>query len=266
MRAKITQVFPTPNTWNGPNGPMHFVQGTFADGSGWSSGCSPERSQQRIQELSALIGQDGEFDIEPKPDHNGQKQWKLKGWPGKPVAQGGGGRNGGNFQASFRNTREGELYEQSKMDRRTALMQSVALCQAGKFAEGDSVLSVADAYFAWLSQGVELLPPPAAAPTQQPAATTTSNATPSSHSSNGTGQPHQTADQCAERWISGFNTVVNEGALRSMWEQSEQTRNQMIADGRGDLVDKMAVAKDAAKARLAPQQPQPVAAGRSIPF
>lgn len=72
----------------------------------------------------------------------------------------GGGRGGG-MAASWRNTEEGFKYEQSRMDKRTALMQAVQMGSSnlgvvsvgGKPAEGSAAAAItelADQLYAWL--------------------------------------------------------------------------------------------------------------------
>lgn len=62
------------------------------------------------------------------------------------------GKRPGSPSTAYRNTERGQLYEQERMDRRTALMQAVAL----GVATGDeplrleTILTVADGFYAWL--------------------------------------------------------------------------------------------------------------------
>ena len=89
MNLTIQTVDPSTRTWEGPKGTIEFISGQFTDGSGWSLGAKPENAQKRIAELSALIGQPGDYEVEEKPEYQGVKQWKMKSWPGKPVFGGG---------------------------------------------------------------------------------------------------------------------------------------------------------------------------------
>lgn len=93
--------------------------------------------------------------------------WEVKtSQKGKPYLAVPRERKGGAMPAAFRNTKEGQFYEQERMDRRTALMQAVS-----GFPETDrfQVLDLADAFYAWLrataGAGVLPLSPPAPAPT-----------------------------------------------------------------------------------------------------
>jgi len=89
MNLTIQTVDPSTRTWEGPKGTIEFISGQFTDGSGWSLGAKPENAQKRIAELSALIGQPGDYEVEEKPEYQGVKQWKMKSWPGKPTFGGG---------------------------------------------------------------------------------------------------------------------------------------------------------------------------------
>ena len=116
MLLTIQTVDTATRTWEGPKGTIEFIQGQFTDGSGWSLGAKPENAQKRIAELQALIGVEGEYEVEAKPQYQGKDQWKLKSWPGKPSFGGGGGGK----------SPRDEQFIQERMDRRTALMQAVA--------------------------------------------------------------------------------------------------------------------------------------------
>ena len=87
----IQTVDPATRTWEGPKGTIEFIQGQFTDGTGWSLGAKPENAAKRVEELTKLIGVEGEYEVEPKGEFRGKPQFKLKSWPGKPVFGGGGG-------------------------------------------------------------------------------------------------------------------------------------------------------------------------------
>src|SRR5205085_1302271 len=61
---------------------------TFADGSDGSVIVNPKNADAARAAMEKLIGTEADFDLEPKPDYNARKQWKIKGYPAKP---GGGG-------------------------------------------------------------------------------------------------------------------------------------------------------------------------------
>ena len=61
------------------------------------------------------------------------------------------GFGGGGGAAAYRNTKEGQAYEQERMDRRTALMQAVYACGEGAYAKGTADWSsLADGFYTWL--------------------------------------------------------------------------------------------------------------------
>lgn len=94
----VEYVQPTPRSWTTADGvELRFVAVNFADGSEGSLACTPGQVDDVKSSLQALVGQASEFELEAKPDYNGQKQWKIKGYPGKPSTGGGGGgaRGGG---------------------------------------------------------------------------------------------------------------------------------------------------------------------------
>lgn len=82
----------------------------------------------------------------PLPEGWELKPPKQEGWKPMlkaPKAQRGGGFGGG--AAAWRNTKEGAHAEQERMDRRTALMQAVAIT-----VEPNQVLKKADEFYSWL--------------------------------------------------------------------------------------------------------------------
>lgn len=162
--------------WQGPQGDIWFVQGYFSDGGIWSLGHkSYENAKKRHSELSPLIGQEGQFEVEQKGEYKGNPKFKLLAWPGKPerpgFGGGGGGQPGGGggqrapYQPRYRDTPEGTRSEQDSIHRSVALQMAVAWLPRvdDKFTSSD-VTQVADVFYAWLSQGQPPLP------TQAPAA------------------------------------------------------------------------------------------------
>lgn len=87
----IDYVNPLPRTWEGPNGTIEFISGTFAGGDAWSLGCKPDNLTDRLRTFEDLVGVESDYELEAKDDYNGVPQWKLKSWPGKPVYGGSGG-------------------------------------------------------------------------------------------------------------------------------------------------------------------------------
>jgi hypothetical protein len=177
MRMTITSVDQQHRIWEGgANGPLAFVQGSFSDGSDWSVGCKPDNAEKRKEEMKALIGQEGEYELEAKADFQGKKQWKLKNYPGKaaPGGFGGGARSGGGtFNTAFKNTREGMALDHWHISRSVALKAATDICAAGFFKDkGDQaglmgvVIECADDFAEWLSKPCPNVPQeaPQAAP------------------------------------------------------------------------------------------------------
>jgi hypothetical protein len=108
---------------------------------------TPDKAQDHIDRLLPLVGQAHDYEVEEKT-FQGEKQYSIKNYPGKPQAGSGGfGGGRGNFTPAYANTREGLLYEQERMDRRTALMQAVQL--KGEQWNED-MLKTADRFYQWL--------------------------------------------------------------------------------------------------------------------
>lgn len=147
MKATIAAVDSTTRTWEGPKGTLAFVSGQFADGSGFSLGCKPENAPDRMSTLIELIGKEAEYELEAKPEYQGKAQWKLVSWPGKPAAQGGGGKR--EYVPRFRDTEEGFLREQRSIHRSVALQRAVESVTDKQNTL--TVLDIAGAYFEWLS-------------------------------------------------------------------------------------------------------------------
>lgn len=144
MQATIRSVSPKPRVWDGPKGTLHFISVVFEDGSQGDYGAKPETSGQHIEALQALIGKPGDFELEPKPDYEGQKQFKIKGYPGQTVGKGGGKQ----YTPSWNQTEAGARYHELKTDRRTAAMQAFSHAQPEDSVE--TILARASAVFKWL--------------------------------------------------------------------------------------------------------------------
>lgn len=149
MQATIKAVGSKPRVWDGPKGTLHFINVVFEDGSVGDYGAKPETSHQHIEALQALIGTPGEFELEPKGEYQGTPQFKIKGYPGQTVGKGGGGKQ---YVPSYTQTEAGFLAEQRFMNRRTALMQAVAIHSTlpNEWTE-ETVLARADAFYKWLA-------------------------------------------------------------------------------------------------------------------
>lgn len=153
ITAKIESVSDLKREWKGDRGTLIFLQGTFSDGSGWSFGCKPENADARLAEMKALLEKEGQFEVEPKQDYEGVKQWKLLSWPGKPQpgqGGGGGGRGGREFVPRYIDTKEGYAEQRQSISRSVALQQAVALLQVGQLVTPQAVLECADDFYGWL--------------------------------------------------------------------------------------------------------------------
>lgn len=179
MQATIEKVFTNVRSWDGQYGPSCAVKVLFTDESNGEYITKPDKAQEHIDRLQALVGKPSDFELEAKPDFNGMKQWKIKSYPGKPQAQGGFGGGGGGgraFVPAYHQTAEGIAFEQERMDRRTALMQAVAMRDDG-FAP-DGVLEHANLFYKWLRKTAnqpQAAQRPADAPAQATPATTGGN-------------------------------------------------------------------------------------------
>jgi hypothetical protein len=148
--------------WSGPMGDTWFVEGGFTDGSVFSRGCkSIEKARSLHATLSGLIGQQEEYEVVPKADRDGVKQWSLKGWPGMPQQQGpfaAARAAGGGYQPRFRDSEAGFHEEGRRIARSVALQEAVVLYSGKWGSEADSardVLCVAEDFYNWL---VKIIP------------------------------------------------------------------------------------------------------------
>jgi hypothetical protein len=143
-------------------GDTWFVEGGFTDGSVFSRGCkSIEKARSLHATLSGLIGQQEEYEVVPKADRDGVKQWSLKGWPGMPQQQGpfaAARAAGGGYQPRFRDSEAGFHEEGRRIARSVALQEAVVLYSGKWGSEADSardVLCVAEDFYNWL---VKIIP------------------------------------------------------------------------------------------------------------
>lgn len=153
MNATIERVFEQPRAWNSDKFPdACSVQGLFTDGSRFELATKTNKAPEHVAALQALVGKEAEFDCEEKPEYQGQRQWKMKSYPGKPEKSFGGGKS---YTPAWGHTEEGERYTQERMDRRTALMQAVAVQVATTHVPQEMMhypdtLQQADAFYRWL--------------------------------------------------------------------------------------------------------------------
>ncbi len=170
MKMTVKFVKDEPRPWDTRDGgQMHCVSGGFEDGSQFDINCKPENSAARISALKELIGVEGEFGLESKPDYRGMKQWKLVEWPGKPqrpaYGGGGGAPSGGGrapYQPRYRDTPEGTRSEQDSIHRSVALEHAVVFIgnmeKRLQNTTSNDVIQCADLFYGWLSQGQPPLP------------------------------------------------------------------------------------------------------------
>lgn len=159
MKATIAAVSPEPRYWE--QGQTYFVQGAFGDGSEWSLGFKAEdKAKATIATLKDLIGKEEEYEVEQKPERNGRAQWKLKSWPGKPAAQGFGGRAGKEYIPRHRDTAQGFREEQLGIARSVALKEAVQYASScldrSTVISREVVLLAAEEFYKWL---IKELPP-----------------------------------------------------------------------------------------------------------
>lgn len=99
MERTLDYVNPQPRSWENPEGKtFYFVEANFDDGSSGSVFCGSQPiADETIAALKALVGKTVDYTLEAGKEYNGQTQWKIKGFPGKPAGGGGGGgsRSGG---------------------------------------------------------------------------------------------------------------------------------------------------------------------------
>lgn len=142
--------------WDGPNGTVHYIEGTFSDGTLWSSGAKPDFSQKRLDELKSLVGIAGDYELQAAGEYQGSKKWKMISWPGKPMAGGKPGFGGGAkapYQPRHRDTPEGTREERESIHRSVALQQAVTFTANHVVPDEISperVTKVADSFYDWL--------------------------------------------------------------------------------------------------------------------
>lgn len=98
MERTLDYVSPNIRDWtNGDGKTFYFVEANFDDGSSGSVFCfSKANADETLEALRKLVGASYEYELEAGKVYNGQQQWKIKNFPGKPAGGGGGGsRSGG---------------------------------------------------------------------------------------------------------------------------------------------------------------------------
>lgn len=122
-----------------------YVNVSFTDGTaGYIA--SKEHAQEHQTALAALKDQEGEFVLEEKgTTKKGATRYKINGYPGWERPAYGGGGGGG--KSSWYNSEEGVRYTQERTDRRTALMQAVAVADSP-----DAVFDWAQSFYDWIRE------------------------------------------------------------------------------------------------------------------
>ncbi len=147
--------------WTGRDGcgrATWFIEGTFNGGRKFSQAVWEEVKAKELHDaLTGLIGKDGDFEVEETDrEYKGQREYKLKSYPGKPQYQGakgaggfsGGGRPFSGGAVRYRDTEGGVKEERDSIIRQVALKSAVESLESGGAVD---VLQVADQYYKWLA-------------------------------------------------------------------------------------------------------------------
>lgn len=161
--ASVEQVPVKP--YSGKFGDTWFIDGRFKDGSFFSRGAKSVEGAEKLRAtLLGLVGQPQAFVVEDtNREYQGNKKWTLKEVPGQSqgnYAYKGGGSSGSSGRSfagsggasSYRYSEQGTREERDSIVRQVALKCAVELAATQKTATTDTVLSAADAYYAWLSK------------------------------------------------------------------------------------------------------------------
>lgn len=176
MNLTITKVFPEGRKWGEKYPDACSVRVLFDNGDfgeyGTKVGAPFDKHKAALE---ALVGKPSEFGDLTTKEYQGINTHQFKSYPGKPESGGyGSGGAGRPFVPAYAQTKEGEEFVQERMDRRTALMQAVAMSDKGSMG----ALVTADQMYAWLRSTSNAKPAPADSTTvsQQGAAQQSSGA------------------------------------------------------------------------------------------
>jgi hypothetical protein len=153
MKATIASVQPEPSFWSKDEKQAWFVNGRFADNSElsvWNN--SEDQAKEVIGVLSALIGKEGEYEVDGK---------KLKDWPGKPGKKSGAGFGGRNFVSKWTDMEPGARWMDDRINRRRALELAVQEAGPGAtetVARADLVMARAKEFYEFLNAGGASIP------------------------------------------------------------------------------------------------------------
>lgn len=227
MKATIKSVNEKTHDWQGQKGTFTFIEGWFESGIRWSFMTKPETASARKAELSALIGKEGEFSGEMKQDNRGEDVFRMKEYPGKSASGGfgGGGGGGRSYQLAWNQTREGELYRTATIQAQVALKAAVDLAVAGKLAEDETVLGVADTYREWLNK---VTPAPAEAP--KPAEPPAQAPAPAAQ------DPLAVATRVVKEKIEAMDKSASPDGFRVIIDNLGEIKNRLQARGFNDLL------------------------------
>ncbi len=156
----ISFVDPQTRVWESSYGPMHSITVEFEDGTKGQINTKPETVEKRLEELTKIVGQSGEFTVEDTgnwPDGN-PKPLKIKDYPGKPQpGQGGGGGGGRGWTAEEQHVRDRAVNARESV--RMVLEHYSDLPLVGQLGQAELI-------FDWLQQkagaGANLIPPTSA--------------------------------------------------------------------------------------------------------
>ena len=246
MQCTVKTISDEVKEWTSPQGSViKFLAGTFANGDGWSKGCKPENIDKTRAEFTALIGKEGDYELEAKSDYQGTKQWKIKSYPGRPSFSGGQGGGGKTYTVAFNNTREGCQYTTASIQAQVALKCAVELCAAGKFADDETTLSVAETFLDFLSRHT-----PAPAEPPKPAEMPATLAAPPAGQSDA-----DKARVFVKGKIDAFDAVQNIDALQLLVENAKEIRARLKAKGMTELLGEIDSAICRADARFLDEVP-----------
>jgi len=161
ITTQIVEMSQFPNKpWEGREGSkLWFIDGFFKDGRKFSKAVNDEtRAHETHDALTKLIGQEDQvFEVEETDrEFKGQRQLKLKSYPGSVQPQsrfggGGGGSRGFGGPPQYRNTEQGVKEERDSIVRQTALKAAVDFLSDDADADAEGVLSCASSFYSWLT-------------------------------------------------------------------------------------------------------------------
>lgn len=174
MQKTIVSIKPGPDNlgfreWNGGQyGPAAFIDVVFSDGDEGSYSTKPDKAPQHVANLTALMDQPTEFELESKAEYNGTPQWKIKDYPGNPAQkfQGGGGGGGwkGNAQTPEEKAhREANILAQSSVKAAVELVK-MTTPPGTPLTDADVLASVREFADAIVAMVQDMAPAPVAAP------------------------------------------------------------------------------------------------------